>query len=134
MPIGAPGASGHAPRMMGREAAPLSHKAKRGLLGYPGKPLRAVWCKREQPLFGTDHHVVPPARILDARDNMSRLVGRIDCGTRAGRRGGGLVWTHLLSGLRARSQLDDGVWRVLRDEASEIRHLLLQSGDLRLQG
>src|SRR6266852_1507457 len=74
MPMGAPGASGHAPLMMGREATPFSHKAKRGLLCQPGKPLGSLWLKREQAVLGTDHHIVPLRAILHARDDMHRLA------------------------------------------------------------
>src|SRR6266496_5921794 len=65
---------------------------------------------------------------------MSRLAGGLGYGTRAGSRECGLGWTLGGPGLLSRSQRDGGSWRVLRDEAGEISHLLLQRGDLGLQG
>src|SRR5436190_9231360 len=52
MPMRPPGPSRDAPLMMSCEVAQFSHKAKRGLRGQPGKPLRGIWLKREQPLLG----------------------------------------------------------------------------------
>src|SRR5260370_34508658 len=89
MPMGAPGAFGNAPLMMGREAAHLSHKTKRGLLCHPGKPLLGIWLKRESAVLGTDHHIVPLIAILHARDDMHRLAGGLGCWSRPGSRGGG---------------------------------------------
>src|SRR6266699_5094925 len=66
MSMCAPGACGNAPLMMSRQAAPLSHKAKRGLRCQPGKPLWALRLKGEQTVRGTDDHVVSPHPILDA--------------------------------------------------------------------
>src|SRR5258708_35290066 len=74
MSMGAPGAFGDAPLMMGRERARSSHKAKRGLLCQPGKPLGSLWLKGEQAPLGTDHHIVPLRAILHARDDMHRLA------------------------------------------------------------
>src|SRR6266568_5164561 len=65
---------------------------------------------------------------------MSRLAGGLGYGTRAGSRECGLGWTLGGPGLLSRSQRDGGPWPVLRDEAGEISHLLLQRGDLGLQG
>src|SRR5436305_6954253 len=67
LPMGAPGASGDAPLMMGRETPPLSHKAKRGLLCQPGKPLGGIWLKREDAVLRAGHHVASLWPILDAR-------------------------------------------------------------------
>src|SRR5438067_721168 len=134
MPMRPPGPSRDAPLMMSCEAAQFSHKAKRGLLRQPGKPLRGIWLKREQPLLGADHDVASFWPILDARDDMSRLAGRLGCATRAGSRRCGLGWTLGRPGRLRRSQRDGGPWPVLRDEAGEISHLLLQRDDLGLQG
>src|SRR6266702_671666 len=121
-----PGPTGDAPLMMRREVTGFSHKAKRGLCCQPGKPLRGIRLKREETLLGTDHDVASFCPILDARQDMSRLAGRLSCGTRAGSRGGGLGWTLSRPALLSRSQRDGGLWPVLRDEAGEISHLLLQ--------
>ncbi len=87
LPMRPPGPSGDAPAlMMCRQAAKLSHKAKRGLRCHPGKPRWGIWLKGEQSALGTDYHVMPLAPILDARDDMSWLAGRFGCGTRAGSR------------------------------------------------
>src|SRR5713101_8573191 len=134
MPMGAPGASGDAPLMMRRETTPLSHKAKRGLLCHPGKPLGGIWLKREQALLGTDHHIVSLISILNARDDMNRLARELGCRTRAGSRGGGLGGTTGRLGLLGRSRRDGWLLAVLLKEARESRHLLLQRGDLGLQG
>src|SRR5216683_811457 len=134
MPMGAPGASGDAPLMMRRETTPLSHKAKRGLLCHPGKPLGGIWLKWEQAMLGTDHHIVSLIAILNARQDMNWLARGLGCRTRAGSRGGGLGGTTGRLGLLGRSRRDGWLLPVLRDEAREIRHLLLQRGDLSLQG
>src|SRR5260370_21371240 len=65
---------------------------------------------------------------------MSRLAGRLGCGTRAGSRECGLGWTLGRAGLLGRSRSDDWLLPVLREEAGEISHLLLQGGNLGLQG
>jgi len=62
-----PGPFGDASLMMRRQAAHLSHKAKRGLRCQPAKPRRRIGSKREQTLLGTDHHVVPRAAVLDQK-------------------------------------------------------------------
>ena len=64
----APGPVGDAPLMMSREVAASSHKTKRVLLCYPGKPLLRIWLKREQAALGTDHHIVPLLAVLDTND------------------------------------------------------------------
>jgi septum site-determining protein MinD len=66
MPMRPPGASGDAPFMMSRQAAQLSHKAKRRDGLKPGKPGWGIGFKREQPLLGADHHVASLVPILDA--------------------------------------------------------------------
>src|SRR5258707_5605827 len=131
MPMGAPGAFGNAPLMMGREAAHLSHKTKRGLLCHPGKPLGGLWLKREEAVLGTDHHIVPLLAILDTRDDMHRLAGRLGSGTRAGSWGSWLGGTPARLGCRSRA---DWRRRLLLEQEGEISHLLLQGGDLGLQG
>src|SRR5216683_5469688 len=93
MPMGAPGASGDAPLMMRRETTPLSHKAKRGLLCHPGKPLGGIWLKREYAVLRAGHHVASLWPILDARQDMNWLARGLGCRTRAGSRGGGLGGT-----------------------------------------
>src|SRR6266536_443586 len=133
-----PSTFGNTPLMMRREVAPLSHKPKRVLLCHPGKPLLRLWLKREQAVLRTDHHIVPLIAILHARDDMNRLGRRFGCGrgsgTRARSRACGLGWTlgHA-AGLSLR-QRDGGYWLVLPHEAGEISHLLLERGDLGLQG
>src|SRR6266567_981154 len=134
MPMGAPGASGDAALMMRRETAPLSHKAKRGLLCQPGKPHRGIWLKREQAILGTDHHRVSLIAILNARDDMNRLARRPGCRTRAGSRGGGLGGPTGRRGLLGRNCRDGWLLPVLLKEARESSHLLLQRGDLGLEG
>ena len=67
MPMGTPGASRDAPLMMSRQAARLPHKAKRGLLGQPDKPLWGIGLKREQAPLGTEHDLVTRTGILDQR-------------------------------------------------------------------
>src|SRR5260370_39151919 len=88
LPMRPPGTSGDAPLMMSGEAAQFSHKTKRGLRSQPGKPLRGVWLKWEQPLLGTDHHIASLAAILDAREDMSRLGRRFGWGRGSGTRVG----------------------------------------------
>src|SRR6266487_5985139 len=133
-----PGPFGHAPLMMCREVAPFSHKAKRVLLGYPGKPLLRLWLQGEQAALGTEHHIVPLLAVLDARNDMNRLGRRFGCGrgsgTRAGSKACGLLWRLGRAGWLGRSQRDDGLWRVLPHETGEISHLLLQCSQLGLQG
>src|SRR6266849_8505485 len=129
--MGAPGTSRDAPLMMGRERAPLSHKAKRGLLCHPGKPLRGIWLQREQAVLGTDHHIVPLLAILDTRDDMNRLAGRLGSGTRAGNWGSWLGGTPARLACRSRA---DWRRRLLLEQEGEISHLLLQGGNLGLQG
>src|SRR2546423_14255364 len=73
--MGAPGASGNPPLMMGREVALLADKAKGGLRGQPGKPLRGVGRKREQATLGAEHDVVALLHILDTRDDLRRRDG-----------------------------------------------------------
>ena len=114
--------------MMGGEVARLSHKTKRGLLCQPGKPRGGLWLKREYAVRGTDQHIVPLLAILDTRDDMHRLAGRLGSGTRAGSwLGGTPAWL----GCRSRA-----AWRrrLLLEQEGEISHLLLQGGDLGLQG
>src|SRR5260370_3424418 len=134
MAMGAAGASGDAPLMMRRETTPLSHKAKRGLLCHPGKPLGGIWLKREQAMLGTDHHIVSLIAILNARDDMNRLARQLGCRTRAGSRGGGLGGMTGRLGLLGRSRRDGWLLPVLRAEARESSHLLLQPGALGLPG
>src|SRR5260221_3996888 len=67
MPMRPPSSTGDAPLMMRRQAAHLSHKAKRGLLCQPGKPLWGIWLKREQAVLGADQHIASLPAILDAR-------------------------------------------------------------------
>src|SRR6266567_1582091 len=126
LPMGAPGASLDAPLMMRRETTLLSHKAKRGLRCHPGKPLGGIWLKREQTMLGTDHHIVSLIAILNVRDDMNRLARELGCRTRAGSREGGLGGTTGRLGLLGRSRRDDWLLPVLRDEARESSHLLLQ--------
>jgi len=90
VPMRAPGPVLHPPLMMRGEVARFSHKAKRVLLGHPGKPLRGIWLKREQAVFGTDHHILPLRAILDARDDTNRLVGVLKTGRERGAGGAGL--------------------------------------------
>src|SRR6266487_2916956 len=130
----APGPFGDAPLMMSREVAGSSHKTKRVLLCYPGKPLLRLWLKREQAALGTDHHIVPLLAVLDTRDDMNRLGRQLGCKTRARSKGGGLGGTTGRLGLLGRSRWDGWLLAVLLKEACESRHLLLQRGDLGLQG
>src|SRR5579885_1849263 len=51
-----PGASRGGPLVMSGKVALFAHKAKRGLLCNPGKPLRGIRLKREHAVLGTDHH------------------------------------------------------------------------------
>jgi hypothetical protein len=110
--------------MMSREVACSSHKTKRVLLCYPGKPLLRIELKWEQATLGADHDIAPFAAILDARDDMSGLGGRFGggrgSGTRAGSRGSGFGWTLGSGGLL--------------EQMGEISHLLLQRSELSLQG
>src|SRR5258708_14170724 len=98
----APGPFGDARLMMSREVAGSSHKTKRVLLCYPGKPLLRIWLKREQAALGTDHHIVPLLAVLDTRDDMNRLGRRFGAGrgsgTTAGSRAWGLGWGLVRSG------------------------------------
>src|SRR5215471_16939637 len=114
--MGAPGASVDAPLMMRRQAARLSHKAERGLLCHPGKPLWGVWLKREETVLGTDHDVASFWPVLDARQDMNWLAGRFGCGTRAGCRGGELGWTLGRAGLLSRSQQAGGLMKLLLEQ------------------
>src|SRR5260221_1790403 len=136
--MGAPGPFGAAPLMMSREVACSSHKTKRVLLCYPGKPLLRIWLKREQAALGTDHHIVPLLAVLDTRDDMNRLGRRFGEGrgsrTRAGSRACGFGWRLGRAGWVGRSQWDGRLWPVLLKKASEISHLLLQRDELGLQG
>src|SRR6266702_6284662 len=129
-----PSPSGNAPLMMSREAAPFSHKTKRGLLCQPGKPLGGLWLKREYAVLRAGHHVASLWPILDARQDMNWLARGLGCRTRAGSRRGGLGGTTGRLGLLGRSRRDGWLLPVLREQAREIRHLLLQRGDLSLQG
>src|SRR6266567_8009748 len=79
LPMSAPGASGNAPLMMSREAAPFSHKTKRGLLCQPGKPLGGLWLKREYAVLRAGHHVASLWPILDARQDMNWLARGLGC-------------------------------------------------------
>ncbi len=65
---------------------------------------------------------------------MNWLARGLGCRTRAGSRGGGLGGTTGRLGLLGRSRRDGWLLPVLLKEAREIRHLLLQRGDLSLQG
>src|SRR5260221_11627028 len=136
--MSAPGAFGDAPLMMSREVACSSHKTKRVLLCYPGKPLLRIWLKREQAALGTDHHRVPLLAVLDTRDDMNRLGRRFGegrgSGTRAGSRACGVGWRLGRAGWLGRSQWDGRLWPMLLKKASEISHLLLQRDELGLQG
>src|SRR5260221_10256388 len=136
--MGAPGPFGAAPLMMSREVACSSHKTKRVLLCYPGKPLLRIWLKREQAALGTDHHIVPLLAVLDTRDDMNRLGRRFGegrgSGTRAGSRACGFGWRLGRAGWLGRSQWDGRLWPVLLKKASEISHLLLQRDELGLHG
>src|SRR5581483_3906684 len=130
-----PSPFGHTPLMMSREMTSFSHKAKRVLLSHPGKPLRCIWLKREQAVFGTDHHIAPLLAILHARDDMNRLLRRFRFGLhrgrapRTGNRGRGLLWTLDRAGRLSRSYRV----RALLEQAGEISDLLLQGGNLGLQ-
>src|SRR5438445_2895746 len=99
-----PGPSGHAPLMMGRQVAASAHEAKRGLPRQPGKPGRRIGFESEESLLGADDHVASVWRILNARDDMSRLAGwlghRRGGRMRAGSRGGTLGLLRLLDGSR----------------------------------
>src|SRR5260221_2949136 len=136
--MGAPGPFGAAPLMMSREVACSSHKTKRVLLCYPGKPLLRIWLKREQAALGTDHHIVPLLAVLDTRDDMNRLGRRFGegrgSGTRAGSRACGVGWRLGRAGWLGRSQWDGRLWPMLLKKASEISHLLLHRDELGLQG
>src|SRR5713101_9252887 len=129
-----PGPSGNAPLMMSREAAHFSHKTERGLLCQPSKPLGGIWLKREYAVLRAGHHVASLWPILDARQDMNWLARGLGCRTRAGSRGGGLGGTTGRLGLLGRSRRDGWLLAVLLKEARESRHLLLQRGDLGLQG
>src|SRR5438105_4714230 len=132
-----PGASGDAPLMMSRQAATLSDKANRGLLGQPGKLLRGIGLKGEQAVLGADHHVMPIVARLDQRDDVRRRAlrrgrGRGN-GTRPGSSGGGLAWPFARWGHR--DSLGRQGWRLseLLDQVREVAHLLLESGEVGLQ-
>src|SRR5258708_29708706 len=134
----APGPFGDARLMMSREVAGSSHKTKRVLLCYPGKPLLRIWLKREQAALGTDHHIVPLLAVLDTRDDMHRLGRRFGegrgSGTRAGSRACGVGWRLGRAGWLGRSQWDGRLWPMLLKKASEISHLLLHRDEFGLQG
>src|SRR5260370_1855274 len=135
--MGAPGPFGDAPLMMSREVACSSHKTKRVLLCYPGKPLLRIWLKREQAALGTDHHIVPLLAVLDTRDDMNRLGRRFGegrgSGTRAGSRACGVGWRLGRAGWVGPRHGDGRLWPMLLKKASEISHLLLQRDELVLQ-
>jgi hypothetical protein len=76
MPMGAPGAVGGAPLMMGRDVAGLAHKAKRGLLREPGEPRRRLRLKGKQALFGADDHGASLTAPLDAGIDVNGRAGR----------------------------------------------------------
>src|SRR6266566_3070304 len=130
----APGPFGDAPLMMSREVAGSSHKTKRVLLCYPGKPLLRLWLKREQAALGTDHHIVPLLAVLDTRDDMNRLGRRFGEGRGSGTRACGFGWRLGRAGWLGRSLWDGRLWPVLLKQASEISHLLLQRDELGLHG
>src|SRR5260221_12782249 len=130
----ATGPSGNAPLMMSRKAAHFSHKTERGLLCQPGKPLGGIWLKREYAVLRAGHHVASLWPILDARQDMNWLARGLGCRTRAGSRGGGVWGTTGRLGLLGRSRRGGWLLPVLLKKAREIRHLLLQRGDLSLQG
>src|SRR5260221_13577657 len=136
--MGAPGPFGAAPLMMSREVACSSHKTKRVLLCYPGKPLLRIWLKREQAALGTDHHIVPLLAVLDTRDDMHRLGRRFGegrgSGTRAGSRACGVGWRLGRAGWLGRSQWDGRLWPMLLKKASGISDLLLHRDELGLDG
>ena len=131
--MGAPSSFRDVPLMMRREVAQFSHKAKRVLLCYPGKPRWGIWLKWKQAVLRTDHHILPLLVILDSRDDMNRLAGRFGDRTRAGSRGRRLECPLARFVLRSRSR---PLWRMrLRlQQEGEISHLLLQNADLSLQG
>src|SRR5260370_749658 len=134
----APGPFGDAPLMMSREVAGSSHKTKRVLLCYPGKPLRRLWLKGEEAALGTDHQRVPLLAILDTRDDKNRLGRRCGAGRgsgpRAGSRACGFGWRLGCAGWLGRSQWDGRLWPVQLKKAGEISPLLLQRDELGLHG
>jgi hypothetical protein len=136
--MGPPGASGGGPLMMSSEVARPSHKPKRGLLCHPGKPLWGIRFKGEPTFLGTDHHILSLLPILDARDDMSGLARRLgggrSSGTRARSRGCGPGWTLGRALLRGRGQRAGGRVKLLLEQGSELSHLLLERGNLCLQG
>ena len=59
LPMSTPGGSRQALRLaMSRQAAKLSHKAKRRERLQPGKPFRRIRLEREQPVCGANHDIV----------------------------------------------------------------------------
>src|SRR5260221_10103154 len=135
--MGAPGAFRDVPLMMGRKVALLADKTKRGLFCHPGKPLRGIRLKWEYPPFWTDDHIASLVAILDPRDDMHRLAGRLGRGsssrTSVGNWGGWFGWLPCHFGRLGRSERPGGLLKLRREQGGELSHRGAQGSDLGLQ-